>query len=393
MSRNAGAKPDEPEKPAIRRPRFSKSFLEQHAGRIVQDPETAITELVANAWDAGATVVDITWPADAGEMLVVQDDGTGMTREEFEDRWMTLHYNRLESQGTTVEFPKGAKRSARTAYGRNGLGRHAAFYFAERYEVHTAKDGLLTKERVTRTAGEAPYELTFLGQEETSEHGTTVRVEVQRPGLLWFEVRDLLSGRFFVDPDFSVVLNGNEIELLDVEQLEVREVPVEDVGTARVRRIDWEERAPTAKHNGVAWWVNKRLARPPSWDLGNGAILDNRFSAARKHTYIVELDELEPFVRPDWSGIMPAPDVIAAERAIDDFVREDLNTVLGSARRARKRRAIEQSKETLQHLTPLSQDHIAEFIDEVQKQCPSLGEKELNDAVHVLAKLEESRSG
>ena len=69
------------------------------------DPLVSLTELVANAWDAGASKVDILIPDKSGGLLSVIDDGTGMTREEFYERWMTLGYNRVKNQGKYVEFP------------------------------------------------------------------------------------------------------------------------------------------------------------------------------------------------------------------------------------------------------------------------------------------------
>jgi DNA mismatch repair ATPase MutL len=61
---------------------FSTNFLRDHAGHIITDPRTAITELIANAYDAGATAVDITWPDDSEGPFVIADNGTGMTKAE-----------------------------------------------------------------------------------------------------------------------------------------------------------------------------------------------------------------------------------------------------------------------------------------------------------------------
>jgi hypothetical protein len=120
---------------------FSTSFLRDHAGHIIADPKTAITELIANSYDAGATVVDIVWPdGDVGRFSIT-DNGTGMAREEFGRRWKTLSYERLKEQGPNVEFPPGVPKRKRTAFGRNGKGRHAAFCFADRYVVETRKGG------------------------------------------------------------------------------------------------------------------------------------------------------------------------------------------------------------------------------------------------------------
>lgn len=103
--------------------RFEKNFLGRSHVSITRNSDIALTELVANAWDAGAFTVKITIPAQAGDDLVVEDDGCGLTPAEFSSRWMTLAYSRTAHQGTEVEFPPG-RTSHRHAFGRNGVGQY-----------------------------------------------------------------------------------------------------------------------------------------------------------------------------------------------------------------------------------------------------------------------------
>src|SRR5476649_481891 len=84
---------------------FEDDYLIRTLGQIAQDPEVALTELVANAWDAGASLVDITIPRSLHGDLTVQDDGHGMTTAQFKSRWMKLSYDRVKHQSPFVEFP------------------------------------------------------------------------------------------------------------------------------------------------------------------------------------------------------------------------------------------------------------------------------------------------
>ena len=84
---------------------FEEDYLIRTLGDIVRLPDVALTELVANAWDAGASRVDITIPSDRDEMLVISDNGIGLTTEQFHSRWMKLSYNRIKHQGEKVVFP------------------------------------------------------------------------------------------------------------------------------------------------------------------------------------------------------------------------------------------------------------------------------------------------
>src|SRR5436305_1930258 len=88
---------------------FGDRFLADHAGQIISEPRVAIVELVANAYDAGATKVKITWPEKLGDYFEIADNGTGMTPEEFTRRWKHFNYSRRDEQGEDVTFPKGTK--------------------------------------------------------------------------------------------------------------------------------------------------------------------------------------------------------------------------------------------------------------------------------------------
>ena len=86
---------------------FEDDYISRSLGPIVNQPDVALTELVANAWDAGASHVRIFIPEEHGQVLYVEDDGVGMTEDEFQNHWMKLRYNRLKHQGKYVVFPAG----------------------------------------------------------------------------------------------------------------------------------------------------------------------------------------------------------------------------------------------------------------------------------------------
>src|ERR1700722_13240136 len=100
---------------------FDPRFLEHHTGRVLlNDPVSAVVELVANAWDAGAWRVNIDWPLSSNEVLRVRDNGQGMTEEQFQRRWLTLSYDRTKEQESMVKIAGRADLSERQVFGRNG---------------------------------------------------------------------------------------------------------------------------------------------------------------------------------------------------------------------------------------------------------------------------------
>ena len=75
---------------------FDERFLESLAGKsIFSNPLVAIIELIANSWDAGATQVKIKWPIEDGDNFQIWDNGHGMTKQEFNVRYLTLAYKRV----------------------------------------------------------------------------------------------------------------------------------------------------------------------------------------------------------------------------------------------------------------------------------------------------------
>jgi hypothetical protein len=116
---------------------FEEDYLIRTLGSLGNSSEVALTELVANAWDAGATIVDIFIPEEKGQNLIIEDNGIGLSKDEFYSRWMKLGYNRLKYQGKKVLFPKGTDQQ-RFAYGRNGVGRHGMLCFNNEYKVITS---------------------------------------------------------------------------------------------------------------------------------------------------------------------------------------------------------------------------------------------------------------
>jgi len=99
---------------------FEDDYITRSLGPIVNQPDVALTELVANAWDAGASHVKIFIPEEHNQTLSIEDDGIGLTEGEFQNQWMKLRYDRLKYQGRNVIFPAGIT-GKRTAFGRNGI--------------------------------------------------------------------------------------------------------------------------------------------------------------------------------------------------------------------------------------------------------------------------------
>jgi HSP90 family molecular chaperone len=143
---------------------FDDRFLESFAGQsIIGDTKVAIMELIANAWDAGASKVAIEWPYDDGNRFSVLDNGHGMTESEFNKRFRTLAYNRSRYQGVYASIPEDNEGiSKRPVFGKNGKGRFTSFSFGQEFFVRTWRDG---KENTFRVFKDKDNALAFQKRE------------------------------------------------------------------------------------------------------------------------------------------------------------------------------------------------------------------------------------
>lgn len=203
------------------RMRIDLSVLDHLGINLYSNIPSVLSEAVANAWDADAENVRI-------EMIdgdiVIQDDGTGMSLDDINNRFLLVGYERRKEQkGNT---PKG-----RQPMGRKGIGKLSLFSIAETVEVHTCKGGnqnafCMTTEGIResrKNPGEdyKPEQIDFDERCSVSESGTRIilrnlKISYNESGRRFLRRR--LARRFSVigaKHKFHVSLNGEQISTSD----------------------------------------------------------------------------------------------------------------------------------------------------------------------------------
>lgn len=374
---------------------FEDDYLLRTLGPIAHDPEVALTELVANAWDAGASSVDITIPLQKQNPLVVADDGHGMTAQQFKGRWMKLGYDRVKHQGKNVEFPPENKDWKRLAYGRNGVGRHGMLCFADSYEVETWRNNEASKFVVTTHSQQTPFKILSEEELEKSGHGTRLSVVVERHIPDADRIRDIISARFLHDPQFVVRVNGQSISLPEHSGLLERKIlQITQSLTVEAFVVDSTKSAKSTLYQGVAFWVNNRLVGTPSWVVGNTAILDGRSRFAKRYAIVVRagadwITELEE----DWSRFNPNEPVIALYEAVYRYSLEMFEKLSADFIEESSQDALIKNREEFKGLSTLGRIEVASFTQELVKQHPTINSETLAVAVQAVINLEKSRSG
>jgi hypothetical protein len=372
---------------------FEEDYLIRTLGSIAQQPDVALTELVANAWDAGASEVKIHIPLEKGKPLTIEDDGSGMTVEQFKRRWMTLAYDRLKHQGDKAEFPPERNKWRRWAYGRNGVGRHGLLCFADRYEVETWKDGTGGKFLISTQSGSNPFVLLQEQPISIPGHGTLLQATVQRHLPDADRIRDVLSARFLHDPNFTVFVNGKTVPLSDhpglIDQTSI------DVSGIKLDAmfIDSSKAARTIQRQGIAFWVGGRLVGEPSWVLGNRLCADGRTHFAKRYTFVVKTDDLFNQVQPDWSGFKKTEIMDKVHTAIDEHVRCMLAKVSTERIQDTKEAVYSEHTQDMRELRPLARLEVKQFVDEITARNPTVQPEVLSIAVKAVINIEQARSG
>ncbi|PPG61078.1 ATP-binding protein [Rathayibacter sp. AY1C5] len=214
------------------------SVLESLGINLYSNAAAVLSELVANAYDADAGNVSITWkPRSVGDgeeklmEVVVTDDGSGMDVAELNARFLKAGYKKRGNEG--LASPKWS----RPFMGRKGIGKLAVFSLARVVEVYSkTSDGDAHGFRIDVNDLEEciKSEKDYHPQpvdvpHEFNTQGTTLvlsDLKSKRAGLTSAALRKRLARRFDVLDEtpldqggFHIVVNGSRITWADRQEL------------------------------------------------------------------------------------------------------------------------------------------------------------------------------
>lgn len=95
----------------------------------------ALSEVIANSWDADATEVRVEFDRDRN-IVTVRDNGHGMDLDDINDKYLFAGYRKRDPDNPDFRTPGGRK-----PMGRKGIGKLSLFSIANRISVYTRKDG------------------------------------------------------------------------------------------------------------------------------------------------------------------------------------------------------------------------------------------------------------
>ena len=182
-----------------------------------------IGELVANAWDANATKVEITIPEtpidEQTSEIVINDDGIGMSDEDVRNKYLIVGRDRRENEQSDETPPP----QNRKIMGRKGIGKFSAFGIAKEIAVESMKDDEVSHFRMNydellERAADRSIEFPQLDSTGTVSKGTKIILrhitKFKNRSISIKRIRRGLARRFAVigaQQDFEVVINGSPI--------------------------------------------------------------------------------------------------------------------------------------------------------------------------------------
>lgn len=205
------------------------SVIEALGINLYSNAAAVLSELVANAYDADATCVTISWKQN-GQKIVVTDNGTGMTVAELNKRFLTVGYKKRTVEGSI------SPRWKRPYMGRKGIGKLSVFSIAQTVTVYSTKGKTSSGLRIrvkdlldAITAGKPYHPEPVTVPDDYAHQGTTLiltNLKSTRAGLTAAALRKRLARRFDVldqteesEGGFYIVVNDKAITYADRQEL------------------------------------------------------------------------------------------------------------------------------------------------------------------------------
>ncbi|UTT45419.1 BbrUII/HgiDII family restriction enzyme [Micrococcus luteus] len=274
-----------------------------------------ISELVANSYDADATKVSITRNGDTS--ITVSDNGSGMSVDEINNRFLTVGYRKRASGNEGDTSPKWG----RPFMGRKGIGKLSVFSIAGTVEVYSAKDGEANGLRISENdlrdaiARGVIYEPTEISNPsiQLPTHGTTLvlsDLKKKRVSLTIRALRIRLARRFDIldetsenEGGFRIFVDGSPLTWDDRQDIKNLQF-VWQIG-------DTELPADKLPSNVVRYRVNGDVNIAKGWKVTGW------FGAARTPTDLTADDD---------AGSLKSIIILARKRPIQESILDKLDS-------------------------------------------------------------------
>ena len=208
--------------------RISLNVLNHLGLNLYSNTSAVLSEVIANAWDADATEVNVEID-DINKCIAVSDNGIGMDVDDINDKFLHIGYQKRKEQKVTPSLN-------REPMGRKGIGKLSLFAIANKIEVHTRKQNgekealLLDAEEIRKQIlsenegqGAEPYLPTKVQFDESCPIiGTKIKIydltKLHLDGRTITGLKKRIARRFSIidqEHNFIVKINGESVTFAD----------------------------------------------------------------------------------------------------------------------------------------------------------------------------------
>lgn len=357
-------------------------------GETYRSSESALKELVDNAWDADALNVWLTLPsALSGDSIVVVDDGSGMTAAEMRGEYLNIASDkRTRSGDRTKKFNRRVK-------GRKGIGKFAGLILASKMQVSAVARGkkcslIIDKKQLLEH--QSDLESVALPFEEidaaATESGTCVTLS-DLDNRLNFptaeRLREILVHEYGREDGFKVFVDG---VALSVEDVPGNTTKIEtDLITAGkvVLHFTIAEGKKLPKQSGIILKVDgKVVGKPMTFGLEDD--LEIPKSLLKRILGEVELNGVEEFVTADWGGIIENSKVFQEAREyIQSVVKKELRAAYAQDMALQKARLQKQINQRLLALPEFRRQNAQEAVQRILQRFYGESDERISVIVDV----------
>ncbi len=294
--------------------------------------ESALKELVNNAWDADAEVVLIDLPEPmTSQPIIVQDDGSGMTEEELRREYLFIASDRRQRRGKLTPKKRKVK-------GKKGIGKFAGLMAASTMQLETWARGQKASFRLTGDdyravddIEEVPIELILESDDELA-HGTRITLSDLNQGLAFPDpeaLRELLLREYGREDSFQVSVNGKFLDVDDFKGTYTEyEANLGEAGDIKLRfTISNQKR--NIRLPGISIRVGGEIIGKPSF-FGLDEADDFPPKLLKKLFGEIEADGLVQHVTADKGALVENSELLEAVKAhVQPIIREQFKEEYG----------------------------------------------------------------
>lgn len=334
-------------------------------GETYRSSESALKELVDNAWDADAKNVWITLPDPlTTNDIVVKDDGSGMTSRELRTEYLNIASDKRTRTGERTRTLN------RPIKGRKGIGKFAGLTMANIMEVTAVARGkrcrlLIDKTFLMENASDLEAVPLPFTEEEAGqlEVGTTVRLSSLDSRLNFptpDRLREVLIYEYGREDTFKVFVNDSPLSVDDVPGVTAQAITALPIaGDIKLTFTVAEGKRPPRSPGVILKVDGKAVGRPLLFGLDEDEEIPEKL--ARRVYGEVELTGIDDFVTADWGGVLENS---KAFQEIAEFIKSEVKQGLKEShardlnlQKARLRRQVDQRLQQL----PEYRRHYAEI--------------------------------